>query len=68
MILLSGAKSSEATTPPKPQLFFLEGFPSTLSLDSLTVVCLSVYFTLHSIQISGLVQTSHGCPERKVAW
>lgn len=48
--------------------FFWRGFclpfPWILWLLS---VCLST-FTLHSIQISGLVQTSHGCPERKVAW
>lgn len=47
---------------------FLEGFLSTLPwILWLLFVCLST-FTLHSIQISGLVQTSHGCPERKVAW
>lgn len=44
------------------------GFVSPLCLDSLTIVCLSVSFYFAFIQISGLVQPSHGCPERKVAW
>lgn len=44
------------------------GFVSPLCSDSLTIVCLSVCFYFAFIQISGLVQPSHGCPERKVAW
>lgn len=60
-----------ALKAPQPRLHLdhiFEGFLSTLPwILWLLSVCLST-FTLHSIQISGMVQPSHGCPERKVAW